>query len=78
MLKYYKIDVSDSIDTNKTNDVCECIFCHYWHFLKINFRFLQKMCDCFHDTTKLFMSFDDAVFVTVRRHDYRINFWFMN
>ena len=29
MLEYGKIGVSEKIDINKTNDMCECIICHY-------------------------------------------------
>ena len=78
MLEYYKIDVSDNIGTNKTNVDVSVFFCHYWHFLNEIFRFPQKMCDVFHDTTKLFTSVDDTVLITVKTHDYTINFWFIN
>ena len=32
MLEYDKIDLSEGIDANKTNGLCECIVCHYWFF----------------------------------------------
>ena len=33
MLKYYRIDISEGIDVNKTDRSEECKFCHYWYFL---------------------------------------------
>ena len=48
MLEYDRIDVSEGIDVNKTNNLCKCIICHLWYFLEINFRFQPKVCDnCF-------------------------------
>ena len=34
MLYYYRIDVSEGIDINKTSASKECDICHYWYFLK--------------------------------------------
>ena len=39
MLEYDTIGLSKRIGVNKTDSLRECIFCHYWHFLKINFKF---------------------------------------
>ena len=77
MLGYDRIDVSESIDTNKTDTLLECTFCHYWYFLRISFRFQQKVCDSCHDMTQNSMSFDDSTIVIVNRHDNRIKVWFM-
>ena len=33
MLKYNRIDISEGIDVDKTNESRECKFCHYWYFL---------------------------------------------
>ena len=32
MLYYDRIDVSEGIDVNKTNESKECDICHYWYF----------------------------------------------
>ena len=37
MLKYDKIDITGSIDLDKTNKSRECMFCHYWYYLNKNF-----------------------------------------
>ena len=50
MLEYDRIDVSEEIDVNNATDLCECIICHYWYFLEINFRFQSKVCNgCFNE-----------------------------
>ena len=43
MLEYERIDMSERIDINKTNGLQECIICHYWYFLEMNFRFHSKV-----------------------------------
>ena len=35
MLECDRIDVSESIDINKTDGLLECIICHYWFFFKL-------------------------------------------
>ena len=44
MLQFYRIDVSLGIDVDKTDGSSECIVCHYWYYLNINFRFDPKIC----------------------------------
>ena len=39
MLKYDRIDISEGIDADKTNESRECKFCHYWCFLNKNFSY---------------------------------------
>ena len=40
MLKYDKIDISEGIDADKTNESRECMFCHYWYFLNKKFSYV--------------------------------------
>ena len=47
MLDYNKIDVSEGIETNKTNGFWDRN-CHYWYFLMIS-RFQSKLWDGCHD-----------------------------
>ena len=54
MLEYDRIDVSESINTDTTNDLLECIIYHYWYFLKINFIFQPKVFDDCLDMTQKF------------------------
>ena len=70
MLEYDRSDVSEGTDTNKIGGSRQCIICHYWHFLKINFRFQPKECDGCHFETQRFLSFDDSEIVTVSKNGY--------
>ena len=36
---YFRIDVSENIDVNKTSSSKERIFSHYWYFLDKGFKF---------------------------------------
>ena len=39
MLEYDRIDISESIDVNKSdNNSGECSLCHHYYFLDINFK----------------------------------------
>ena len=44
MLEYDRIDISESIDTNKTSASKECNICHYWYFLDKNFNYEPYLC----------------------------------
>ena len=45
MLKYDRIDISEGIDVNKTNESKEC----YWYFLNKIFRYGPYTCDGCYD-----------------------------
>ena len=77
MLEYGGIYVSEGIDTNKPGGLRECIICHYFFILRINFKFQRKVCNGCHDMTHKSMSFDDVAIVTAGRNYYRILFWGM-
>ena len=49
MLKYDRIDISEGIDVNKTNESKECMFCHYRYFLNKNFTYGPYTCDGCYD-----------------------------
>ena len=74
MLELDRIDISEGKDIDKTDRSRKCSVCHYWYFLKINFRFQTKVCNGCHDMTEMSMSLNDVAFVTVGRNDYRIHF----
>ena len=60
------------MDTNKIGGSHECIICHDWYFLRINFRFHPKICYGCHFMTPKSVGFNDVVIATVRRNHYRI------
>ena len=78
MLECNKINISEGINVNKTDGSRECIICHYWYFLDIDFIFQPEVCNGCHDLIQKAMSFNDNAVVSVKRNDCRINFWYMN
>ena len=76
--KYDEDDVSEGIDINKTNGLRECLICHQWYFLKINFRFQPKLCNACLGLMWKNMSFNDVAVVFVKENGCRIHFWYMS
>ena len=52
ILDYDRIDISNGIHVNNTDSSRKYIICHYWYFLKINFKLQPNVCDGCHDMTK--------------------------
>ena len=52
MLEYYRIDISEGIDINKTNASKECYICHYWYFKDIGFKYEPYLCNGCHGLSK--------------------------
>ena len=79
MLEYDKIDISEGIDINKSNDKSkEYSICHYWYFVDINFSYQPYICNGCHDLMQKAMNFNDVAIVSVKGNDYRIHFWYMS
>ena len=74
MLNYDRIDVSEGVDVTKTDSLSECIICHYWYFLAINFRFQPEVYNGCHHLMQQTMRFNDVAVVSVKGNNYRINF----
>ena len=49
MLQYEKTDVSEGIDTNKTNASKECMLCYIWYFKDIGYKFEVHVCNKCHN-----------------------------
>ena len=74
MLEYDKIDISEGIDVNKTNELKEWMLCHYWYFLNKNFKSGPYPCnDCYNIVQKS-ISFKNIAIVLVKKSVYRICF----
>ena len=59
MLEYYRIDISEEIDINKTNPSKECDICHYWYFLDKSFKYEPYICNDCHDLEQKAVNFND-------------------
>ena len=55
----------EEVTVNKISGFHECIICHYWYFLELNFRFQPKVCDGCHDLMQKAKSFNDAATISV-------------
>ena len=78
MLEYDKIDISEEIDVNKTNESKECMLCHYWCFLDKNFTYGPYLCDECYNIVQKSISFKNIAIVHVKKGVYRIYFPDMN
>ena len=74
MLEYDRIDISEGIDTNKTNASKECNICHYWYFLDKKFNYDPYLCNGCHDLMQKALSPKNVAIVSIKGNDYRIHF----
>ena len=78
MLEYNRIDISDGIDLNKTNESKESKICHYWYFKDIGFKYEPHLCNGCHGLMQKAASFNDVAIVYVKGNAYRIHFWYVS
>ena len=76
MLQYKKNDVSEGIDTNKTNASKECMLCHYWHIKDVGFKFEPHVCDKYHDVLMTAYELKNIAILNVKGVDFRCIFFF--
>ena len=67
MLKYDRIDISEGIDADKTNESRECKFCHYWYFLNKNFKYGPYICDGCYDISQKSTDFKNITIVHIKK-----------
>ena len=78
MLKKDRIDNSEGIDVNKTNESKECKFCHYWYFLNKIFSYGPYTSDGCYDIAQRSTDFKNIAIVHIKKDTYRIYFLCMN
>ena len=67
MQKYYKIDISEGMDINKTHESKECLLCRYWYFLNKNFSYGPYLCDGCYNLVQNSNSFKSIAIVCVKK-----------
>ena len=77
MIECDKIDISESIDVNKTSLSKECDICHYRYFKDIVFKYQPYFCNGSHDLMQKAVSFNNVAIVYVKESAYRIHCWFI-
>ena len=71
MLQYERIDVSEGIDINKSNESKECMICHYWYFKDIGYKFEPYVCNGCHDLSMMVYDLDGFMILSIKDVDYR-------
>ena len=66
---YYRIDVSESIDVNKTSASKYCDVCHYWYCVNLSFKFQPNVCKRSHYLL-LSVNLSDTVILNIKGSDY--------
>ena len=74
MLKSDKINISEGIDVNKTNESKECMLCHYWYFLNKKFSYGTYLRDGCYNIVPKSISFKNITIVHVKNSVYLIYF----
>ena len=66
MLYFDRIDVSEKIDVNKTNESKECDICDYWYFLNKSFKFQPYLCNRCHDLLMISVNLSDIAILKIK------------
>ena len=74
MLKYDRVDISEGIDADKTNEWRECKFCNYWYFLNKNFSYSPFTCDGCYDVVQRSTDFKNIAIFHIKKSANRIIF----
>ena len=77
MLEYEKIDISDGINSNKSDKSKECMLCHYWYFLDKSFSYGPYLCDGCYNMQKC-NKLKNIAIILIKESVYRICFLFMS
>ena len=78
MLEYEKIDISEVIDVNKSNDSKECSLFHYWYLIDKNFNYGPYLCNGCYDMSVKVVSIKNLAIISVKGNTYRVHFDFMS
>ena len=70
-----KIDVSERIDTNKTDASRECMLFHYWYFKNVRYKFEPHICNKCHDVLMTAYELKNIAILNVKEIDYRCISW---
>ena len=71
MLRYQKINISEGIDVNKTNESKECELCHYSFFKDVGFKFEKHVCNGCHDLLTMAYSLKNIAILSAKGNTFR-------
>ena len=75
MLQDKKISFSEGINTNKASASKECIFCYYWFFKHVGFKFELHVCKKCHDVLMTAYELKNIAISNVKGVDFRCILW---
>ena len=78
MLVYERIDISDGIDVNKSDESKECMLCYYWYFSDKSFSFESYLCDGCYNMTQKCNKVKNIAIIPIKKSVYIIFFLFMS
>ena len=79
MTPYYdRIDISEGIDVNKTNESKQCMICHYWYFLDSRYKYQPEVCYSCHDISMAAYELGNIAILNIKGVDYRCFIWDMS
>ena len=75
MLQYGKTNVSGGIDTNKASASKEYMFCHYWYFQDVGFKFEPHVCNKCYDVLMTAYELKNTGVLNVKDVDFMCILW---
>ena len=79
MLKYDRIDISESIDIKKCKETFrECDLCKFYYFLDKSFKYGPYLCDGCYDMSLKAVSIKNLAIINHNGNHYRVNFTSMS
>ena len=71
MLQCERIDVSEGIDPNKSDESKECMICHYWNFKDIGYIYEPYVCNRCQDLSMVVYDLNDFMILNIKGVYYR-------
>ena len=78
MLMYERINISDGIDVNKSDESKKCMLCHYWYILDKSFSYGPYLCDVCYNMMQKCHKLRNIAIIRIKKSVYRICFLFMS
>ena len=77
MFYYNEIKVSEGTDVKKSNKSKECMNCHYWYFLNLNYTYEPEVCNGRLDISMMAYELENTAILNLKDVGYRCIIWNM-
>ena len=78
MLAYERVDISDGISVNKSDESKDCTLCHYWYFLDKTLSYGPYLCDGWYNMTQKCNKLKNIAIIRIKKTVYIICFLFIS